>query len=123
MPKRSEGRRGRTEEAIAYRKWYGTRAWRDKREEQLTLEPYCRMCREEGKQVLATIVDHVIPHRGDYELFINGKLDSLCKSHHDSVKQSEEHTGFRKGFDNNGSPIDPKHPWHSSDPPASGPPL
>jgi hypothetical protein len=73
------------------------------------------MCKEEGKTKPATIVDHIQPHRGDTELFFKGELQSLCKAHHDSVKQSQEHTGIRRGFDGDGMPLDKDHPWFDSE--------
>ena len=112
----------RSPEAREYRKLYDTARWKRIRIDQLTLEPYCRMCKEEGKVRLATIVDHVIDHKGDIDLFYNGERQSLCKTHHDGVKQSQSHTGFRKGFDEGGVPLDKNHPWNQSDKPASGPP-
>lgn len=40
---------------------------------------------------LATVVDHVIPHRGDMRLFWDRKnWQSLCFHHHNSAKQRME---------------------------------
>lgn len=66
--------------------WYKTNRWQKKRRMFLHREPLCSMCVDEGKVVAATIVDHVVPHRGDPHLFWNGELQSLCKWHHDNVK-------------------------------------
>lgn len=41
-------------------------------------------------------------------------LQSLCKPHHDSAKQSEERLGYAKGCDVDGRPIDPAHPWNAA---------
>ena len=39
----------------------------------------------------ADTVDHVRPHKGDVDLFWQAdNLQSLCKWHHDSVKQMQE---------------------------------
>ncbi|WP_292326341.1 HNH endonuclease [Mesorhizobium sp.] len=39
----------------------------------------------------ADIVDHIKPHRGDAALFFEpSNLQSLCKYHHDAVKQRVE---------------------------------
>lgn len=108
-------RNARSEEASLYRRWYGLKAWLDRRERQLQAYPYCKMCEEEGKCRLATVVDHRVPHKGDWQLFTEGELDSLCSSHHNSVKQSLEKSGLRIGFDDDGSPLDPKHPWYRSE--------
>jgi 5-methylcytosine-specific restriction protein A len=42
-------------------------------------------CHDEGRVELATVVDHVTPHRGDPELFwdIEGNWQPLCKACHD----------------------------------------
>jgi hypothetical protein len=36
------------------------------------------------------VCDHVDPHRGDPVKFFDGPFQSLCKWHHDSVKQAIE---------------------------------
>ena len=115
MPRTPFRSSARTQEAIAYRKWYGTKEWLARREEQLHSHPNCAMCEEEGKHKLATVADHVTPHRGDWKLFIEGELQSLCSPHHNSVKQSQELGGIRKGFDAEGNPLDKSHPWYASE--------
>lgn len=102
----------RSKEAQAYRHLYNTALWQAIRKEQLENEPYCKFCSEEGKTVIATIVDHVVPHKGDPHLFFYGKKQSLCKPHHDKSKQEIEHKGYRTGFDDDGNPTDPNHPWY-----------
>ena len=58
----------------------------------------------------ATVVDHVVPHRGNSTLFWQGELQSLCFSHHNSSKQHEEHAGFSAAVGTDGVPVDPMHP-------------
>jgi len=70
------------------------------------------MCDARGVTTAATVADHIIPHRGDLNLFWNGKLQSLCKPHHDSTKQAQERAGYMKGSATDGRPIDPSHPWN-----------
>jgi 5-methylcytosine-specific restriction enzyme A len=87
------------------------RKWRKRRAAQLRAHPLCRMCAEnDAKITLATVADHVTPHRGDSVLFA-GPLQSLCDSCHSSRKQALEHGGFLKGCDLDGIPVDPNHPW------------
>jgi 5-methylcytosine-specific restriction protein A len=44
------------------------------------------------RATIATIVDHARPHRGDLGLFFGPEnLVSLCKPHHDTTKQRQEH--------------------------------
>jgi 5-methylcytosine-specific restriction endonuclease McrA len=70
------------------------------------------MCEQQGMLTPATVVDHVIPHRGDMELFWReGNHQALCKLHHDGAKKSEETTGKTRGCDTSGVPIDPSHHW------------
>ena len=38
---------------------------------------------DHGVATPAVIVDHVVPHQGDYIAFWTGALQSLCKPHHD----------------------------------------
>jgi 5-methylcytosine-specific restriction enzyme A len=60
--------------------------WRKARAEYLQAHPYCRMC---GNP--ASVVDHVIPHRGDKRLFWHrANWQPLCQPCHDSVKQRQE---------------------------------
>ena len=76
------------------------------REAQLTAHPLCCMCLESEIVTAATVADHVIPHRGDPELFWDaGNLQSLCQHHHDSDKQLLEHGKNVIRFDASGWPI------------------
>ena len=50
----------------------------------LKQHPLCAFCQAEGKIVPATVVDHIIPHRGDQRLFWDQtNWESLCKECHD----------------------------------------
>ncbi len=93
---------------------YNTAAWRRLRLEQLRAHPLCRMHLELGQTRVATVADHVDPHRGDRELFFGGRLQSLCKQCHDAHKQAQEHRtdGILRGAGLDGRPIDLSHPWH-----------
>ena len=61
---------------------YGRR-WKRRSRQHLREHPLCVTCKAQGKIVAATAADHIVPHRGDEELFWNGELQSLCKLHHD----------------------------------------
>ena len=90
------------------------RRWRKRRAFQLMEHPLCRLCMEVwGRRSAATIADHIVPHRGDPELF-DGPLQSLCKSCHDSLKQQVEKSGRIKGCDMRGIPLDRNHPWRKA---------
>lgn len=58
--------------------------WRAARKHFLERHPLCALCLKEGKTVPATVVDHVIPHRGDARLFWDkSNWQPLCKDCHD----------------------------------------
>lgn len=51
----------------------------------------CVYCARLGLTVVATVVDHIKPHRGDQELFWDeNNWQSLCSSCHSGIKQREE---------------------------------
>ncbi len=62
---------------------YNTR-WRIERKQFLEDNPLCVECIKKGKAgVMANTVDHIIPHRGNMELFWDkSNRQSLCESHH-----------------------------------------
>ena len=76
------------------------------------------MCMAQGRVTAATVADHIVPHKGNYELFWNGELQSLCAFHHNKTKQRIERGGnskvvdveYSSACDVNGKPIDPNHP-------------
>ena len=62
---------------------YGS-AWRKARKQFLHTHPLCVECQKEGRYVKATVVDHVVPHRGDADLFWDrSNWQPLCKQCHD----------------------------------------
>lgn len=72
-------------------KWRGSAAsrgydarWRRARKAFLQAHPLCAECRKEGRYTAASVVDHIIPHRGDANLFWDERnWQSLCKDCHD----------------------------------------
>jgi 5-methylcytosine-specific restriction endonuclease McrA len=75
---------------------YNTARWQKLREGQLRAEPLCRFCMGRDVHVLATVCDHITPHRGDLESFWAGPFQSLCKPCHDGDKQRIERGGKPK---------------------------
>jgi len=62
---------------------YGA-AWRKARARYLRAHPFCCECRKEGRIEVATVVDHIVPHRGDPARFWDERnWQPLCKPHHD----------------------------------------
>ena len=77
-------------EIKTYEKWYGLAVWKRLREKKLREYPLCQECAKQGRVTKATDVDHIIPHRGDWSLFISyNNLQSLCHSCH-SEKTNKE---------------------------------
>jgi 5-methylcytosine-specific restriction enzyme A len=72
------------------RRWYSLKAWQVRRRDQLASEPLCRFHLARGETVAATVADHIEPHHDDWDKFIRGALQSLCKRCHDSEKQKAE---------------------------------
>jgi hypothetical protein len=70
------------------------------------------MCLKEGRITPAEVADHVKAHRGDFNSFMLGPLQSLCKRCHDQTKHIVELKGFSNKVDLQGNPIDPDHPWN-----------
>lgn len=90
---------------------YSKRRWLRLRKQHLSKSPLCVFCEREGRTVPATVVDHIVPHKGDERLFFNANnLQSLCKAHHDSTKAAEEGRGYSLELDETGWPVDPRHP-------------
>lgn len=86
---------------------YSTARWQKLRLMQLRREPLCVMCRPQV--TIATVADHIIPHRGDPALFWNpDNLQSLCSAHHNSDKQRIEKGGRTR-------PIIGLDGWHTTD--------
>ena len=69
---------------------YGAR-WQAARKRYLAEHPLCVRCLAEGKYVKATVVDHIVPHRGDPGLFWDeDNWQALCKKHHDTKTMTED---------------------------------
>ena len=85
---RADERRG-----SAASRGYNSR-WRKARETWLRRHPLCVRCQATGDVTAATVVDHIVPHKGDSALFWNtGNWQSLCKPCHDA-KTATEDGGF-----------------------------
>lgn len=59
--------------------------WRVYREQYLKNNPLCAECARQGKTTAATVVDHIIDHRGDTTLFWDtGNHQPLCATCHNA---------------------------------------
>jgi len=89
QPKREHDRR----RGSSTTRGYGYK-WQQARARFLQANPLCVRCESEGRVKAATDVDHIIPHRGDQELFWDeSNYQSLCHAHH-SAKTASEDSGF-----------------------------
>jgi 5-methylcytosine-specific restriction endonuclease McrA len=80
--------RGRSAE---YQKLYKSARWQRLRRYQLSVQPLCEFCLVTETITAADVIDHRKKHGGDLDLFFDPEnLQSLCKHHHDSAKQSIE---------------------------------
>ena len=74
-----------------YHGWYMLPIWTKRlRPAQLLREPWCRECArvyppdDPRHRTRATVVDHIVPHRGDRALFwAENNWQPLCKACHD----------------------------------------
>lgn len=75
-----------------YHNWYSLPIWTNElRPSQLLREPFCRECAKRGFRTRATVVDHIVPHRGDWAKFIDpANHQSLCKICHDRKTAREQ---------------------------------
>ena len=72
---------------------YG-RKWQNYRKTYLAEHPLCVRCKEQGRIMPATVVDHIKPHKGNYGLFWDvGNHQGMCVRCH-NVKTATEDGGF-----------------------------
>jgi 5-methylcytosine-specific restriction endonuclease McrA len=97
---------------LQYGKLYDSADWKRLRLNQLQSNPLCAYCLAIGRVSIATIADHIEPHKGNKALFYSSdNLQSLCKHCHDSVKQQQEKSGIIRGSDITGTPLNPSKYW------------
>ncbi|RPH38338.1 HNH endonuclease [bacterium] len=65
--------------------------WKVARDWYLANHPLCVKCKAIGAVRVATVVDHIVPHKGDMELFWDrDNWQALCKACHDSKTAKED---------------------------------
>lgn len=78
---------------------YKTVRWQRLRKKVLLASPLCSECARQGKITPATVVDHIVPHKGNLELFWDeNNLQALCKSCHDRKTAKEGRWGEKSKF-------------------------
>ena len=79
----------------AHQRGYDHR-WRKESKAFLAVNPWC-INLGEGCTLIATLVDHIVPHRGDQRLFWDVRnWQPLCVHCHSMHKQREEAVGLQR---------------------------
>ena len=82
--------KGGEDRPYAYERGYDSR-WRKARRRYLDAHPLCTECLKAGRYTRATVVDHIVPHRGDQKLFWDeNNWQPLCKECHDLKTGTED---------------------------------
>ncbi|MCK9479285.1 MAG: HNH endonuclease [Firmicutes bacterium] len=80
----------------AYERGY-TNKWQKQSKLYLKQNPLCVQCQSKGKLVMATVVDHITPHRGNAQLmWSKSNWQSLCKRCHDKKTGTHDSTPIYK---------------------------
>ena len=80
----------------AAQRGYGYR-WQKARKAFLSCNQLCKVCESNNNVTVATVVDHIIPHKGDMNLFWKqSNWQPLCKPCHDR-KTATEDSNFATG--------------------------
>ena len=91
-----------------WRSWYGSMRWKKRRRVQLESHPLCALCLQRGHVTAATVADHVVPHQGNWNEFLTGRLQRLCVDCHNGTKER----GYALDVGIDGWPLDPRHPCY-----------
>ena len=85
--------RGDTKRESSAKRGYDRR-WQRYREQFLAQRPWCECDRCKGSYVPASVVDHIVPHKGNRELFWDpNNHQAMAKQCHDR-KTAREDGGF-----------------------------
>ena len=78
--------------ASAHKRGY-TSKWQRRSKQFLKKHPLCVKCKQNGKLTPATVVDHIVPHRGNEELmWSESNWQPLCKHCHDKKTGKDDKT-------------------------------
>jgi len=88
--RRQDDRRGSSTE-----RGYNAR-WQRYRAQFLARHPLCecKECRDNKATTVATVVDHIVPHKGDYNLFWDPSNHQAMSEQHHNIKTAKENGGF-----------------------------
>jgi len=96
--KRLEAKAHDARRGSAHERGYSV-AWQRARVGFLTKHPLCKRCEDQTPPALtpATVVDHVVPHKGDKALFWDStNWQPLCKPCHDRKTATEDGGGWSR---------------------------
>lgn len=93
-------------------RWYDLQHWRRRRRHQLQIEPLCAQCAKAGRITPATVADHIEAHKGDWNKFRLGKLQSLCADCHKRKWADDAHGYISNMIGDDGFPLDKRHPFN-----------
>lgn len=67
------------------RQWIHSPRWRRESKAHLDAHPLCVPCEKQGITKAAGLTDHIIPHKGNYELFWDqSNWQSMCNDCHEA---------------------------------------
>jgi len=82
------------ERGTAHQRGYGAE-WNKQRDQFLNENPLCADCGKRGYIVPATVVDHIVPHKGNEVLFWDQtNWQPLCESCHNRKTATEDKGGW-----------------------------
>ncbi len=74
----------RERESTEARKWQRSPRWRKGSALHKARHPLCAECERHGRVTPVYVTDHIVPHRGDYDLFWDeSNWQSLCNPCHE----------------------------------------
>lgn len=78
-----------------WQRLYALPRWRAASREYRAANPLCRACQQSGRDEPVAVVDHIIPHRGNMQLFWDpNNWQPLCLTCH-HIKSTQEKADFR----------------------------
>lgn len=94
--KRVEAKAHDARRGSAHERGYSV-AWQRARAGFLKSHPLCKSHEKQCEVVVATVVDHIVPHKGDKVLFWDhDNWQPLCKPCHDRKTATEDGGGWRR---------------------------
>jgi len=94
--KRVEAKAHDAQRGSAHERGYSV-VWQRARAAYLAKHPLCKAHHAQGQIVVATVVDHITPHKGDKVIFWDSdNWQPLCKPCHDHKTATQDGGGWRR---------------------------